>query len=92
VGAYGDHPRKQPGPITDAFSAARVVPAHLGLKGKTACGIEGGGRDADIHRPPAPGHIEFFHSSSITLDETEGIGILNNSILFRGIPNRLLHN
>ena len=73
MGAYGDHPREQPGPITDTFSAAQVVPTHLGLKDKTIRGIEGGRRDTDIHRPPAPGHIDFFNSSCITLYESEGI-------------------
>ena len=70
-GAYGDHSRRQPGPATDTFSAAgpRVLPTHLGLKDKTARGIGGGGRKPDIHGPPAPGHIDIFNNSCITLDE-----------------------
>lgn len=68
-GAYGDHSRRQPGPATDTFSAARVVPTHLGLKDKTARGIGGGGREPNIHGPPAPDHIDIINSSCITLDE-----------------------
>ena len=43
MGACGDHYRKWPGPVTDTFPAARVVPSHLGLNGKTPRGIRGGG-------------------------------------------------
>lgn len=89
-GAYGDHSRRQPGPATDTFSAARVVPTHLGLKDKTARGIGGGGREPNIHGPPAPDHIDIINSSCITLDER--YRNTYNCILFRGIPNRLLHD
>ena len=92
VGAFGDHSRERPGRVTDTFPAARVVPTHLGLKDKTPPGIGVEGREPDIHGPPAPGHIDIINSSCITLDESEGIGILNNCLSFRGIPNRLLHD
>ena len=45
MGACEDHSRKQPGPVTDTFSAAWVVPTHFGLKDKTARGIGGGRRE-----------------------------------------------
>ena len=43
AGACGDHSRKRPGPVTDTFPGARVVPTHLGLNDKTTRGIRGGG-------------------------------------------------
>ena len=92
MGAFEDHSRKRPGPVTDTFPSARVVPTYLGLKDKTFLGIGVGGREPDIRGPSAPGHIGIINSSCITLDESEGIGILYNCLLFRGIPNRLLHD
>ena len=83
-GAYGDHSRKRPGPVTDNFSAARIVPTYLGLREKPLVGMELG-KEPDKHDgPPAPGHINIILM--------KGTGILYNCILFRGIPNRLLHN